>query len=181
MPRKYLLIIYKSFIRPHLDYADVIYHQPHNESFTNKIESVQYNAALAITGAIKGTSRERLYQELGLESLSDRRRYRQLTLFCYIIKYKPPSYLINYLPSLQFSLNLFNRYRAVTDYFNNSFFPYCVSEWNKLSPEIRNSKCISVFKILLLKFIRPNAYDVYNIHDPIGLKFLTRLRPKSPT
>ena len=72
LPRKSLLIIYKSFIRPHLDYADIIYHQPHNESFTNKIESVQYNAALAITGAIKGTSRERLYQELGLESLSDR-------------------------------------------------------------------------------------------------------------
>ena len=33
-----------------------------------------------------------------------------------------------------------------------------------------------MFKKLLLKFIRPNAYDVYNIHDPIGLKFITRLR-----
>ena len=33
------------------------------------MESVQYNAALAITGAIRGTSREKLYQELGLESL----------------------------------------------------------------------------------------------------------------
>ena len=51
LPRKSLLIIYKSIIRPHLDYADIIYHQP--QSFTNKIESVQYNAALAITGAIK--------------------------------------------------------------------------------------------------------------------------------
>ena len=51
-----------------------------------------------------------------------------------------------------------------------------MNEWNRLSPEIRNSKCIYVFKKLLLKFIRPNAYDVYNIHDPIGLKFLTRLR-----
>ena len=39
----------------------------------NKLESVQYNAALAITGAIKGTSKERLYEELGLESLSNRR------------------------------------------------------------------------------------------------------------
>ena len=51
-----------------------------------------------------------------------------------------------------------------------------MNEWNRLSPEIRNSKCIYVFKKLLLKFIRTNAYDVYNIHDPIGLKFLTRLR-----
>ena len=35
--------------------------------FPKKIESVQYNVAVAITGAIKGSSREKLYQELGLE------------------------------------------------------------------------------------------------------------------
>ena len=60
LPRQSLLNIYKSFIRPHLDYGDVIYDQPHNDTFCRMIESVQYNAALAITGAIKGSSRERL-------------------------------------------------------------------------------------------------------------------------
>ena len=73
LPRKSLLTIYKSFVRPHLDYCDIIYDQPHNDTFKTMIESMQYNAALAITGAIKGSSRERLYQELGLESLCDRR------------------------------------------------------------------------------------------------------------
>ena len=43
--------------------------QPQNESLCEKIESVQYKAALAITGAIQGTSREKMYQELRLESL----------------------------------------------------------------------------------------------------------------
>ena len=62
LPRKYLLHIYKSFVRPYLDYGDVIYDQPHNAAFCRSIESVQYNAALEITGAIKGSSRERLYQ-----------------------------------------------------------------------------------------------------------------------
>ena len=52
LPRNSLLTIYKSFIRPLLDYADVIYDQPSNASFSKKTESVQYNAALAITGAI---------------------------------------------------------------------------------------------------------------------------------
>ena len=56
LPRKSLLTIYKSFIRPHLDYCDIIYDQPNNESFCTKIEHIQYNAALVITGAIKGTS-----------------------------------------------------------------------------------------------------------------------------
>ena len=56
---KYIILtIYKSYVRPHLDYADVIYDQPQNKVFSNKIESVQYNAALAITGAIKDTSRK---------------------------------------------------------------------------------------------------------------------------
>ena len=81
LPRNALLSMYKSFIRPHLDYADIIYDQPHNQTLSDRIESVQYNAALAITRAIRGNSRERLYQELGLESLSNRRRYRRLTMF----------------------------------------------------------------------------------------------------
>ena len=56
LPRTSLLTIYKSFVRPHLDYGDVIYDQPNNSSLSDKIESVQYNAVLAITGAIRGTS-----------------------------------------------------------------------------------------------------------------------------
>ena len=57
-------------MRPHLDYDDVVYDQPKNESFSGKLEEIQYNAALAITGGIKkSTSREKHYKELGLESL----------------------------------------------------------------------------------------------------------------
>ena len=67
LPRNSLLTIYISFIRPLLDYADVICDQPSNASFSKKIELVQYNMALAITGAIKSSSREKLYQGLGLE------------------------------------------------------------------------------------------------------------------
>ena len=60
LPRLPLLTIYKSFIRPHLDYGDVIYDQAYTASFHQKIESVQYNSVLAITGAIRGTSKEKL-------------------------------------------------------------------------------------------------------------------------
>ena len=66
LPRHSLITIYKLFVRPHLDYCDIIYDQPNSESFCNKIERVQYNAALAITGAITGTSQTKLYNELGL-------------------------------------------------------------------------------------------------------------------
>ena len=46
MPHDSLVTIYKSFIRQHLDYADVIFNRPSNAAFSNQIESAQYNAAL---------------------------------------------------------------------------------------------------------------------------------------
>ena len=71
LPRSSLLTIYKSFIRPHLHYGNVIYDHLNNNRLSEKTEYIQYNAALALTGAIRGTSREKLYQELGLESLAE--------------------------------------------------------------------------------------------------------------
>ena len=63
LPRNALLTVFrKSFIKPHLDYSDIS-DQPINGSFGKKLESVQYNAAVTITGDIKGTSREKLYKE----------------------------------------------------------------------------------------------------------------------
>ena len=76
LPRKSLLTIYKAFLRPLIDYGDIIYDQPQNESFCEKLESVQYKAALAITGAMQGTSRDKIYQELGLESLKSRSSHK---------------------------------------------------------------------------------------------------------
>ena len=70
-PFSNLPTIYKSFIRLHLGYGDVIYDQLSNGSFFIKIESVQYYAALTTTGA-RVLSREKLYQKLRLEHLYHR-------------------------------------------------------------------------------------------------------------
>ena len=67
--RNALLRIYKSSIRDHLDYADIIYDKPNNVSFKSKTENVQYLACIAIADAIQGTSQERFYRELELENL----------------------------------------------------------------------------------------------------------------
>ena len=86
LPRPTLLTIYKAFIRPHLDYGDTIHDQAYNDSFHQKLESIQYNAALAITGVIRDTSSEKLYLELGLESLQQRRWYHKLCTFLKLSK-----------------------------------------------------------------------------------------------
>ena len=73
-----LITIYKAFIRPHLDNGDIIFDQAFYNSFHKRLESVQYNTALAIAGAIRGTSKEKLYQELGFECLQSRRCFGKL-------------------------------------------------------------------------------------------------------
>ena len=60
LPRQLLITIYKSFIQPYLDYGDIIFDQAFNKLFHDNLESIQYNASLAITGAIRGTSKEKL-------------------------------------------------------------------------------------------------------------------------
>ena len=80
LPQNSLITIYKAFVRLHLDYGNVLYDQPNNESLLQKIKSVQYNATLAITGAPKGASQMKLCNELGLESLKFRRWSRKLCL-----------------------------------------------------------------------------------------------------
>ena len=100
VPRHSLVTLYKTFIRPHLDYADIIYGKPNNMNICKKIESLQYNTALAITGAIRGSSKEKLFQELGFEYLSLRRWLRKLCLFYKIVVNKSPNYLYNYVSTV---------------------------------------------------------------------------------
>ena len=103
------------------------------------IESVQYKAALCVTGCWKGTNRIKLYEELGWESLSDRRWAHRLTIFYKIKNALAPSYLSDHIPvQNDFGPNLRHRRDRVpftrTDRFSNSFFPFTI----KLSKHWRN-------------------------------------------
>ena len=81
LPSAELITICKAFIRSYLDYGDILYDLAYNMSFHQKLELIQYNACLAINGAIQSPSKENLYQELGLDSLQLQCWYRKLGLF----------------------------------------------------------------------------------------------------
>ena len=74
-----------------------MYDKPNNETFQNKIEKVQYRACLAITGTIQGTSKENIYDELSLHSLTNRQWYNKLIFFYKIVNGLLPDYLHSYL------------------------------------------------------------------------------------
>ena len=144
LPRKALLTIYKSFVRPHLDYGGILYHQPYNESINSKLESIKYNATLAITGSIKGTSWSKLYKELQLESLKSRRTLRRLCTFHKIVSNGFPTYLFNLIPQsthpyqTRTSSNI-PTFQFRTDTFKHCFLPWTVVEWNKIHPDSRDA------------------------------------------
>ena len=61
---------------------------------------MQYEAAKIVTGAMKGTSRHRLMQEMGWEDLKSRRAIHKLLLNFKIVNNLCPSYLVDLLPML---------------------------------------------------------------------------------
>ena len=163
--RETLSTLYKLHVRPHLDYGDIIYHDQLNESST-LLESVQYNAALVVSGCWKGTNRLKLYTELGWESLYNRRHCRRLCLFFKIVNRLSPSYLI-YDPQ---SVREYPTHRYL-----RSFYPYCISHWFTLPNYLRQISNFPNFKRHLFHLYRPQKSLTYQIAD-IGLKFITRLR-----
>ena len=105
-----LMKVYKVFSRSLIDYGDIIYDQPHNSFFCGKLEPVQYKAALMITGVIQSTSHEKIFQELGLESLKSRRWFKRLCCMFKIMKNEASNYLISLIPKRKQTFNTRNKY-----------------------------------------------------------------------
>ena len=96
-------------------------------------------------------SREKIYQELGLESLQLVCWYRKLCLFYKVFKNKHPKYLFHLIPvrCTPYATRTVSNIPLIKtkhNFFKNSFFPSAIIEWNNLDPNLRNSKSISVFK-----------------------------------
>ena len=101
-----------------------------------KVEKIQYQAALAITGAWQGSNRVKLYEELGWESLSERRTCKRVLKIHKIVDGRTPSYLRDKMPpNRRILANLrcvFHDIKCRTDRYFNSFFPDAISVWNNI-------------------------------------------------
>ena len=152
-------------MRPHLNYGDTIYDETYNETFHQKLESIQYNICLVLPRAIRGSPREKLYQYLSLESLRRRRWYRDLCLFYKIFNENKPVDLVSLIPTKNSNCNNRNTDKITLFHTKHKFFKNFVIERNKLDPTLRSAASLSVSKKNWLRFIRPSLNRAFNCHN----------------
>ena len=178
------LQLYKTFVRPVLEYGSVIFDNCSNNS-SEAMESVQRQAAIAATRAYKNTSNTYLLPECGLESLQDRRTKAKLTLMFKIRRGKTPDYLRILLPkdvgenqayNLRNSQNI--RLPKITkNYFLKSFIPSTIKSWNLLSENLRNIAEVDTFKQNLSTIYgKVETYKPYLTGQSEGHIHLSRIR-----
>ena len=113
------------------------------------------------------TSYQKLNQELSLKTLQSRRCFRKLCLFYKIVNNQSPSYLFDYIPSTD---RIYNTRNAAN-------VPRIISKLLlSLDQDIHNAERYALFRKHLLSFIRPEANNIFNVHNAKGIKLLTRLR-----
>ena len=150
--------IYISFVRPTLEYANIVWDNC-TQYETNAIERIQIEAARIVTGATRLVSLDMLSKETGWESLRDRRYKHKMCQFYKMINDLTPTYLTSLVPSTVENTSAYNlrdshNIRPLltrTQLYYKSFLPSCIREWNEIPLNIRNSTSLSSFKQQLNK------------------------------
>ena len=129
---------------------------------------------------MRGTSKEKLYQELEFETMKESRWFRKLCCFNKILNNQSPAYLNSLLfpPNRHYKTGNSSKIRQMfyrTETFSNSFVTQTIREWNRLDTSICLAPSYSVFHKALLDFIRPTANSTFGTNDVSALKLLTRL------
>ena len=177
LDRKSLQTIYFSFIRPLLEYADVVWSNC-TQYEAQELELIQNEAARIVTGATRLVSINSLLTETGWESLHERRRKHKLIFFFKMKNGLCPEYLSSLIPanvgsSVCYSLRNANAVRTVnakSQLYFNSFLPSTIREWNELPPVVQNSPTLPIFKNHLNSNLRapPVYYSTGNRLDQIN-------------
>ena len=145
---------------------------------TKRLERIQYSAALAVSGEWRGTNIDRLYEELGWESLYYRRRHRRLCHFFKLTMNQSPTYLYQLVPALRsvkYNLrgaDVYENNVERTNRFASTYIQNCIKEWNQLDVSIRSSQTISELKRKLIQQL------YFGVHDIEGIRYRTQLRVK---
>ena len=158
LDRKSLETIYTAFIRPLIEYGDIIWDNC-SQYEKDELDKIQNEAARITTGATRLISLSALSKEIGWESLEKRRTNHKLTLFYKMTHNLAPLYLSSLVPSTVSNISRYNLRNsnnlqtmdARTTLYYNSFLPSTVRAWNEVPEEAKQSDSVNAFKRFLNK------------------------------
>ena len=162
LSRKALENIYITFVRPTLEYCDVIWDGCLQKD-KDLLENIQLAAARVVTGARRGTSHSALLKETGWQTLQQRRDTHKLIMLYKILNNLTPEYLKELIPplasqrsdrTLRNSSNI-QQIKSKNNYFRDSFLPSTISKWNSIPITVRNSPSLAIFRSELNKTMGP--------------------------
>ena len=182
LDRKSLETVYIAFIRPLLEYADVIWDNC-SQYEKDDLEKIQIEAARIATGTTKLISLNNLYKEICWDKLQKRRDDHKLTLFYKMYNNLTPYYLSSLIPQQVEAISQYNlrnaqdirNIRSRTSLYYNSFLPSTLRQWNNLSTETRQSNSLNSFKCILKKD-KPSVPRYYYFGSRKAQSLHTRLR-----
>ena len=164
---KHLEQIFMSFILPHLEYGSLLFPCA-RQCDIDKLDRVQYRAALLVSGCIHGTNKVKVLKCLGWMSLSDRRKERLSLLIHDSNSNALPSYLqqsINSLRNRNRNVRLRNpREFIIPAHFSNDMrtspIPSAITIWETLPLELKNTLSRNSFKYKLRSYFRGNKQQL---------------------
>ena len=163
LDRKLLETIYIAFIRPLLEYGDVIWNNCTQYEKT-ELDKIKNEAARIAAGATKLVFLDALYKETQWDTLGKRRENHKLTLFYKMMYNFTPPYLSSLVPPSIINLSRYNLRNsnnlqtidARTNQYYNSFLPSAVRSWNNLPVAVKESDSVNSFK----RFLNQNKTPV---------------------
>jgi hypothetical protein len=171
LDRRSLESLYISYVRPVIEYADVVWDVPADNRHTLDIlNKVQKEAAKVVSGATSRCSTEDLNSELGWEPLASRRKLHRANMMHKVEHGLSPIYLQDLMPDRVQARTRYNLRNtqdrdvplARISTYSNSFFPAATRQWNELTTQTKQSPTPNSFKRNYLKeHPRPKRNPLY--------------------
>ncbi len=151
---------FQTLVRPHLEYCATVW-DPYVNDLIMKIENIQRRGARFVFSDYRRTSSvSTMLQKLDWRPLEQRRKVTRLSMLNKIINYQVAILANEFLNpastrrSSQLNHNkTINRLAGRSDFYNNSYFPLTIEEWNNLPEHIVNITDPKIFKVAVADHI----------------------------
>ena len=186
LDRQTLDMLFKLHVRSVIDYALPVYGPALDKSQIARLEKIQYFAARIATSTPKCSSTEKLYKDLGWETVSNRIKFLAISLFHKIHTNATRPLTRECLPPRNLQSDLTRSGKLYQEFpyprhvlektLDKSFFSIAAKQWDSLPADLKQTWDFPEFKERLVNILKPRKCRLYNIGTKFANSIHTQLR-----